>query len=61
MSRKDGQFAEVERHRLVWKLLVRPSVEHVAEVWWTAAGGRIANRKMEANFSTIPITQYIIQ
>ena len=29
MSRKDGQI-EVERGRLVWELLARPSLEHVA-------------------------------
>lgn len=32
MSRKDGQI-EVERGRLVWELLARPSLEHAAEVW----------------------------
>ena len=45
MSRKDGQI-EVERGRLVWELLARPSLEHAAEIWWP--GGKIANRNLEA-------------
>ena len=45
MSRKDGQI-EVERGRLVWELLVRPSLEHAAEIWWP--GRKIANRNLEA-------------
>ena len=40
MSRKDGQI-EVERGRLVWELLARPSLEHAAEIWWP--GGKAAN------------------
>ena len=45
MSRKDGQI-EVERGRLVWELLARPSLEHAAEIWWP--DGKIANRNLEA-------------
>ena len=47
MSRKDGQI-EVERGRLVWELLVRPSLEHAAEihVWWP--GEKTTNRNLEA-------------
>ena len=45
MGRKDGQF-EVERGRLIWVLLARPSIERAAEVWWP--GGKTANRKLEA-------------
>ena len=44
MSRKDGQI-EVERGRLVWELLARPSLEHAAEIWWP--GRKIANRNLE--------------
>ena len=45
MSRKDGQI-EVERGRLVWELLARPSLEYAAEIWWP--GGKTANRNPEA-------------
>ena len=45
MSRVNGQI-EVERGRLIWELLARPSLEHAASVWWT--GGKVANRKLEA-------------
>ena len=37
MSRDNGQV-EVDRGRMVWELLVRPSMEYAAEVWRT--GGR---------------------
>ena len=45
MNRRDGQI-EVERGRLVWELLARPSFEHAAEIWWP--GGKTANRNLEA-------------
>ena len=45
MSRKDGQI-EVERGRLVWELLAKPSLEHPAEMWWPY--GKIANKNLEA-------------
>ena len=45
MSRVNGQI-EVERGRLIWELLARPSLEHAVSVWWT--GGKVANRKLEA-------------
>ena len=45
MSRKDGQI-EVERDRLVWELLAKPSLEYAAEIWWP--GGKTANRNLEA-------------
>ena len=45
MSRVNGQI-EVERGRLVWELLARPSIEHAASVWWT--GGNVANKRLEA-------------
>ena len=53
MGRKDGVDEssyngqiEVERGRLVWELLARPSLEHAASVWWT--GGNVANKRLEA-------------
>ena len=45
MSKVDGQV-EVDRGRLVWELLARPSLEHAAEVWWH--GGKAARAKLEA-------------
>ena len=45
MSKKDGQI-EVERGRLVWELLARPTLEHAAEILWP--GGKTANRNLEA-------------
>ena len=44
MSRVN-RLVEVDRGRMVWKLLVRQSMEYVAEVWWT--GGHSACRKLE--------------
>ena len=44
MSMVNGQV-EVDRGRMVWELLVRPSMEYVAEVWWTVR--RRACRKLE--------------
>ena len=38
-SRVNGQV-EVDRGRMVWKLLARPSMEYAALVWWT--GGHSA-------------------
>ena len=46
MSRVNGPI-EVERGRLVWELLARPSLEHAASVWWT--GGKIVSKKLEAD------------
>ena len=43
MSRVDGHI-EVERGRLVWELLARPSLEHAASVWWT--GGEVSSKKL---------------
>ena len=34
MSRVNEQV-EVDRERMLWKLLARPSMEYAAEVWWT--------------------------
>ena len=45
MSRKDGQL-EVERGKLVWELLARPSSEHATEIW--QPDGKAANRMLEA-------------
>ena len=45
MSRVNGQV-EVDRRRIVWEVLTRPSMEYAAEVWWT--GGRSACRKFES-------------
>ena len=36
---------EVNRGKIVWELLARPSMEYAAEVWWTV--GRSACRKQE--------------
>ena len=33
-SKVNGQ-EEVDRGRMVWELLARPSMEYAAEVWWT--------------------------
>ena len=44
MSRVNGQV-EVDRGRMLWELLVRPSMEDAAEVWLT--GRRSACRKLE--------------
>ena len=46
MSRVNGQV-EVERGRMVWKLLARPCMEYAAKVWWT--GGQSACRKLESS------------
>ena len=35
---------KVDRGRMVWELLTRPSLVHAAEVWFT--GGHIARRKL---------------
>ena len=43
MSRVNGQV-EVDRGRMVWELMGRPSAEHAAEVWWPR--GRSACRKL---------------
>ena len=45
MSRVNGQV-EVDRGRMVWELLARPSMEHIAEPWWIR--GRSACRKLES-------------
>ena len=37
---------QVERGRLVWEPLARPSLEHAASVWWT--GGKVASKRLEA-------------
>ena len=37
---------EVDRGRIVWELIGRPSVEHAAEVWWS--GGRSVCKKLES-------------
>ena len=42
MSRVNMQV-EVDRERMVWELLARPSMEYAAEAWWTV--GRSACRK----------------
>ena len=44
MSRVNG-LVEVDRGRMLWELLARPSMEYAAEVWWT--GGHSACRKLE--------------
>ena len=44
MSRVDGN-KEVERGRLIWELLARPTLEHAAEVW--GKGGKVLCRKLE--------------
>ena len=44
MSRVNGQVG-VDTGRMVWELIMRPSVGHVAEVWWS--GGCSACRKLE--------------
>ena len=44
MSRVNGQV-EVDGGRMLWELLVRPSMEYAAEVWLT--GRRSACRKLE--------------
>ena len=45
MSRVNGQV-EVDRGRMVWELIEKPSVERAAEVWWS--GGCSACRKLES-------------
>ena len=45
MSRVNG-LVEVDRGRMVLDLLVRPSTNYAAEVWWT--GGCSACRKLES-------------
>ena len=42
---------EVDRGRMVWELLTRPSLEHAAEVWLT--GGQTACRKLESVQMTV--------
>ncbi|SMN01538.1 hypothetical protein SPONN_2617 [uncultured Candidatus Thioglobus sp.] len=37
---------EIERGRLVWELLGRPTVEHAGEVWCT--GGKTARKKLDS-------------
>ena len=37
---------EVDGGRVVWELLARPSLGHVAEVWLT---GQTAHRKLESD------------
>ena len=44
MSKVNG-LMEVERGRLVWELLGRPTVEHAGEVWWT--GGKGLTKKLD--------------
>ena len=46
MSGVSGQV-EVNRGRIVWELLARPSMWYTAEVWWT--GGRSACWKLESS------------
>ena len=41
----DEQSEWADGGRMVWELLVRPSMEYAAEVWWT--GGSSACRKLE--------------
>ena len=41
----NGQV-EVDRGRMVWELVARPSMEYGAEVWWT--GAHCACRKLES-------------
>jgi len=43
MSRVNGHI-EVERGRLKWELLARPSLEHAASVWWNE--GKVASKKV---------------
>ena len=38
---------EVDRGRMVWELLVRPSIEYAAEAWWIV--GRSACRKLKSS------------
>ena len=45
MSRVNRQV-EIDRGRMVWELIGRPSVEHVAEMWWL--GGHSVCRKLES-------------
>ena len=46
MSRVNGQV-ELDRERIVWELLARPSTEYSAEVRWN--GGHSACRKLESS------------
>ena len=46
VSRVNGQV-KVDRERMVWVLLARPSMEYAAEVWWS--GGYSACRKLESS------------
>ena len=50
MSRVNGQV-EVDRGRMAWELIGRPSVEHAAEVWWS--GGCSAYRKLESTLRRV--------
>ena len=45
MSRVNGQV-KVDRGRIVWELLARPSIDYAAELWCT--GGYGACRKLES-------------
>ena len=44
MSRVNREM-EVDRGRLIWKLLARPCLEHASEVWQT--GGKAACKNLE--------------
>ena len=50
MSRVNGQV-EVDKGRMVWEFIGRPSGEHAAEVWWS--GGCSACRKLESAQMTL--------
>ena len=45
MSKVNGQV-EIDRGKMLWEVIGRPSVEHVQEVWWS--GGCSACRKLES-------------
>ena len=45
MDEQSEWGGEVDKGRMVWEFLVRPSMEHAAEVWGT--GGHSACRKLE--------------
>ena len=40
MSRVNGQV-EVDRGRMVWELLARPSMEYTAGMWWPGGHGAL--------------------
>ena len=50
MSRMNGQV-DVDRGRMEWELLARPSMEYAAEVWWT--GVHSACKKLESAQMTV--------